>query len=136
MHAQRITRLLAVAVLIQAVSPSALSHRLLPTRRFSTCPTIRPELYKDFNAAFKSEVAEGHRRDGGNPGLHGGSGAQARSVIDGLDADVDTCSRRHRRDRRKDRQDPSRTGRASPATTRRPTSTIVFWCARAIRRAS
>jgi sulfate transport system substrate-binding protein len=50
------------------------------------------ELYKDFNTAFARVWAAG-----GNGGLqvemsHGGSGAQARSVIDGLNADVVTLA--------------------------------------------
>jgi Bacterial extracellular solute-binding protein len=50
------------------------------------------ELYKDINAGFARVWAAG-----GNSSLdvrmsHGGSGAQARSVIDGLDADVVTLA--------------------------------------------
>lgn len=50
------------------------------------------ELYRDFNAAFaKYWQAQGH----GSVAIkvtHGGSGAQARSVIDGLEADVVTLA--------------------------------------------
>jgi sulfate/thiosulfate-binding protein len=50
------------------------------------------ELYKDFNAAFAK-----HWEAGGHDAVsirqsHGGSGAQARTVIDGLDADVVTLA--------------------------------------------
>lgn len=50
------------------------------------------ELYKDFNAAF---AAHWKKEGGGTVTIqqsHGGSGAQARSVIDGLDADVVTLA--------------------------------------------
>src|SRR3954467_4464621 len=50
------------------------------------------ELYKDFNAAF----AKHWKAEGGDDvsirQSHGGSGAQARSVIDGLEADVVTLA--------------------------------------------
>ena len=50
------------------------------------------ELYRDFNAAFNK-----HWQEAGNPALqiqtsHGGSGAQARAVIDGLQAQVVTLA--------------------------------------------
>ena len=50
------------------------------------------ELYKNFNAAFARHWTE---QEGGDIGIrmsHGGSGAQARSVIDGLNADVVTLA--------------------------------------------
>jgi ABC-type sulfate transport system substrate-binding protein len=92
MHAQRITRLLAAAVLagsfaIGAVAPVFADQTLL---NVSYDPTR--ELYKDFNAAF----AQKWQKDTGETvtiqASHGGSGAQARSVIDGLDADVVTLA--------------------------------------------
>ena len=50
------------------------------------------ELYKDFNTAFaKHWEAEGHDAVAIRQS-HGGSGAQARTVIDGLDADVVTLA--------------------------------------------
>ena len=50
------------------------------------------ELYRAYNELFAT-----HWRDGGNPGVsveqsHGGSGKQARAVIDGLQADVVTLA--------------------------------------------
>ncbi|HEY6431188.1 MAG TPA: sulfate ABC transporter substrate-binding protein [Acetobacteraceae bacterium] len=50
------------------------------------------ELYKKFNAAFARHWTD---QEGGDIGIrmsHGGSGAQARSVIDGLNADVVTLA--------------------------------------------
>ncbi|WAJ31460.1 sulfate ABC transporter substrate-binding protein [Jeongeupella avenae] len=50
------------------------------------------ELYRDYNAAFsKHWQAEGHDAVAVQMS-HGGSGAQARTVIDGLDADVVTLA--------------------------------------------
>jgi ABC-type sulfate transport system substrate-binding protein len=50
------------------------------------------ELYQDFNKAF---AATGKAKTGDNrhrQAVHGGSGKQARSVIDGLEADVVTLA--------------------------------------------
>lgn len=82
------TRILgAVAVLAIGLTPAIADVTLL---NVSYDPTR--ELYKDFNAAFAEHWAAG----GGEPVTirmsHGGSGKQARSVIDGLDADVVTLA--------------------------------------------
>ncbi len=50
------------------------------------------ELYKNFNAAFARHWSEQADSDIGIRMSHGGSGAQARSVIDGLNADVVTLA--------------------------------------------
>ena len=51
------------------------------------------ELYQDFNAAFAAQLEGEDRRDGRRSSQsHGGSGKQARSVIDGLEADVVTLA--------------------------------------------
>lgn len=50
------------------------------------------ELYKNFNAAFARHWAAQAGGDIGVRMSHGGSGAQARSVIDGLNADVVTLA--------------------------------------------
>ncbi len=76
------TAALLPAAAFAASAPQILNVSYDPTR----------ELYKELNAAFASVWAAG-----GNGGLevqmsHGGSGAQARSVIDGLDADVVTLA--------------------------------------------
>ena len=70
---------------------------------------------------------------------HGGSGAQARAVIDGLDADVVTLAMKSTstRSRRTPARSPPTGARACPTTVRRPTPRPwCSWCARAIRRAS
>jgi sulfate/thiosulfate transport system substrate-binding protein len=50
------------------------------------------ELYTDFNAAFVKYWKEKHGQDVRIDQSHGGSGKQARSVIDGLQADVVTLA--------------------------------------------
>jgi sulfate transport system substrate-binding protein len=50
------------------------------------------ELYKDINAAFAAQWKAKTGNDVVITQSHGGSGAQARSVIDGLDADVVTLA--------------------------------------------
>ncbi|GGE00894.1 sulfate transporter subunit [Aureimonas endophytica] len=82
-------RRLAVALaLAMSVAAPALADQTLLNVSYD--PTR--ELYKDFNAAF----AKHWKEEGGETVTirqsHGGSGAQARSVIDGLDADVVTLA--------------------------------------------
>src|SRR5262245_35375360 len=48
------------------------------------------ELYEDYNKAFAAHYKETAKRDVTVKQSHGGSGKQARSVIDGLEADVVT----------------------------------------------
>ena len=50
------------------------------------------ELYKDFNAAFAAKWKKDSGESVELKASHGGSGAQARTVIDGLDADVVTLA--------------------------------------------
>jgi sulfate transport system substrate-binding protein len=50
------------------------------------------ELYQDFNAAFARYWKETHNQDVTVKQSHGGSGSQARAVIDGLEADVVTLA--------------------------------------------
>lgn len=51
------------------------------------------ELYEDVNAAFRAQWASEHPGQSVNIGMsHGGSGRQARAVIDGLEADVVTLA--------------------------------------------
>jgi sulfate transport system substrate-binding protein len=74
--------LLGTAVLAQAADISLLNVSYDPTR----------ELYQDYNAAFAKYWKA---KTGDNVTIkqsHGGSGKQARAVIDGLDADVVTLA--------------------------------------------
>jgi sulfate/thiosulfate transport system substrate-binding protein len=50
------------------------------------------ELYQDINAAFAAEWKREHNQEVTIKQSHGGSGKQARSVIDGLEADVVTLA--------------------------------------------
>ena len=84
---KKIHALVAAAVLFAAGSAQAADVTLL---NVSYDPTR--ELYKNVNAAF---AAEWKAKTGDNVTInqsHGGSGAQARAVIDGLDADVVTLA--------------------------------------------
>jgi sulfate/thiosulfate-binding protein len=77
----------ALAFALSAAFPAAAQTTLL---NVSYDPTR--ELYRDFNAAF----AKDWTAKGGKPVTfqqsHGGAGAQARAVIDGLEADVVTLA--------------------------------------------
>ncbi|HSD72766.1 MAG TPA: sulfate ABC transporter substrate-binding protein [Thermoanaerobaculia bacterium] len=53
------------------------------------------ELYQDFNAAFAKQWLQKARQKVAVQQSHGGSGKQARSVIDGLEADVVTLALAH-----------------------------------------
>ncbi len=74
---------LAVASACNSDEPKAGSVTLL---NVSYDPTR--ELYGDINTAFATAYAESHKVTVTIKQSHGGSGKQARSVIDGLDADV------------------------------------------------
>ena len=97
------------------------------------------ELYQDFNAAFAKHWKAKTGDDVTIKQSHGGSGKQARSVIDGLrgrrgHAGAGLRHRRHRRARQAARRP---TGRSACRTTARPTPRpSSSWCARATRRAS
>lgn len=78
---------LAAAALVSVVSASADEAKLL---NVSYDPTR--ELYKDINAAFAKDWKAKTGQDVTISQSHGGSGAQARAVIDGLDADVVTLA--------------------------------------------
>jgi sulfate/thiosulfate transport system substrate-binding protein len=77
----------AVATLFATASTALGGDRLL---NVSYDPTR--ELYKDINAAFVKDWKAKTGQDVTVVQSHGGSGAQARAVIDGLDADVVTLA--------------------------------------------
>lgn len=82
---------IAVAALLTVPAPVAAAPQVLLNASYD--PTR--ELYKDMNAAF---AADWKARTGGDIIInqsHGGSGKQARSVIDGLRADVVTLALSH-----------------------------------------
>ena len=132
MQTQRFTRLLAAAVMagsfvVGSIAPVFADQALL---NVSYDPTR--ELYKDFNAAFAAKWQKETGEAVTIKASHGGSGAQARSVIDGLDADVVTLALEGDID-----AIAKPTGRASFRTIRRPTPRrLSSSSAKAIRRAS
>jgi sulfate transport system substrate-binding protein len=87
------SRLLAAAVLIGSFSLTGLHPAYSADKALlnvSYDPTR--ELYKDFNEAFAAKWKKDTGETIAIKASHGGSGAQARSVIDGLDADVVTLA--------------------------------------------
>ena len=97
------------------------------------------ELYRAFNDAFAAKWKADTGETVTIQQSHGGSGKQARAVIDGLEADVVTLALESdinaiveelRQDQRRLAHPPAAT---IPPPTPRPSSS---WCARATRRAS
>jgi sulfate transport system substrate-binding protein len=78
---------LSLSVTLGAVGPALADTKLL---NVSYDPTR--ELYKDFNEAFAKKWKADTGEDVSIQQSHGGSGKQARSVIDGLEADVVTLA--------------------------------------------
>jgi sulfate transport system substrate-binding protein len=84
---KRILTAVAVAALLATAAAQAANVTLL---NVSYDPTR--ELYKDINAAFAAQWKAKTGQDVTINQSHGGSGAQSRAVIDGLDADVVTLA--------------------------------------------
>nr|WP_297356038.1 sulfate ABC transporter substrate-binding protein [uncultured Caldimonas sp.] len=117
-------RLSAVLALVVAV-PAALAKDV-SLLNVSYDPTR--ELYQDFNRAF---AAHWKQKTGDNVSIkqsHGGSGKQARSVIDGLDADVVTLALAYDIDELADKGKliPADWQKRLPNNSSPYTSTIVF----------
>ena len=81
---------LSIATLLGVVALAATTFAQTALLNVSYDPTR--ELYQDFNAAFAKYWKAKTGQDVTIRQSHGGSGAQARSVIDGLDADVVTLA--------------------------------------------
>jgi len=95
------------------------------------------ELYRDINRAFSTawQAKTGQRVTINQS--HGGSGAQARAVLDGLQADVVTLALAADIDALAKRGLWPPTGRGVCRPIHRPAQARSFsWCARATRRAS
>jgi sulfate/thiosulfate-binding protein len=92
MRVKQLTRFLTVALLASSIQIGGLGAAFADTTILNVSYDPTRELYKDFNAAF----AEKWKADTGETVTiqtsHGGSGKQARSVIDGLAADVVTLA--------------------------------------------
>ena len=125
MTTRRLLRHVAAVLALAAAVPPALAKdvRLL---NVSYDPTR--ELYQDFNKAF---AAHWQQKTGDKVSVkqsHGGSGKQARSVIDGLDADVVTLALAYDIDELADkgRLIPADWQKRLPNNSSPYTSTIVF----------
>ncbi|KQR68903.1 sulfate transporter subunit [Rhizobium sp. Leaf384] len=92
MNAKGISRFFTVALLATSIQVGGLGFAFADQTILNVSYDPTRELYKDFNAAF----AEKWKADTGETVTiqtsHGGSGKQARSVIDGLEADVVTLA--------------------------------------------
>src|SRR5262245_59649335 len=82
--------MIAVAALALLLHGAAASAEEVSLLNVSYDPTR--ELYQDYNALFAKTWKEKTGNDVTVSQSHGGSGKQARSVIDGLDADVVTLA--------------------------------------------
>ena len=87
---QTIARLSLVLAIGAAGAPTAAAQGKATLLNVSYDPTR--ELYKDINVAFAREWKRRTGQDAEIRQSHGGSGAQARAVIDGLEADVVTLA--------------------------------------------
>jgi sulfate/thiosulfate transport system substrate-binding protein len=88
---QNITRLtLALALVATTATPTLAQSKSVTLLNVSYDPTR--ELYKDINSAFAREWKRRTGQDVEIKQSHAGSGAQARAVIDGLEADVVTLA--------------------------------------------
>ncbi|CAN7650142.1 sulfate ABC transporter substrate-binding protein [Pararhizobium sp. LjRoot238] len=92
MRAKRLTNFFTMALLASSIQIGGLGFAFADTTILNVSYDPTRELYKDFNAAF----AEKWKADTGETvtiqASHGGSGKQARAVIDGLEADVVTLA--------------------------------------------
>ncbi|PRD49723.1 sulfate ABC transporter substrate-binding protein [Phyllobacterium myrsinacearum] len=92
MKHSRISLSLAAALFAATVSFQSLSSAHADTTLLNVSYDPTRELYKDYNAAFAAKWKADTGETLTIQTSHGGSGAQARSVIDGLDADVVTLA--------------------------------------------
>lgn len=90
--ADGLRRGLATAVLATALGGLPTGGALAQTELLNVSYDPTRELYREFNAAFAAHWLETTGQTVQISQSHGGSGAQARAVIDGLDADVVTLA--------------------------------------------
>ncbi len=88
----RFTKQLASFLVGLSLSTGLAASALADTRLLNVSYDPTRELYKDYNAAFAKHWKAETGEDVTVQQSHGGSGKQARSVIDGLDADVVTLA--------------------------------------------
>ena len=118
--------LLLLAVVAVVVGPAGVSAKDIKLLNVSYDPTR--ELYTDFNAAFARHWKETTGDTVSIQQSHGGSGKQARSVIDGLPADVVTLALAYDVDviAARGGQIPTNWQQRLPHNSAPYTSTIVF----------
>jgi len=122
-------RTISVAALMMllatTLSPAA-AHAKVELLNVSYDPTR--ELYQDFNKAFARKWKQSTSQDLVVKQSHGGSGKQARSVIDGLDADIVTLALAYDIDEihKKAKLIPQDWQKRLPGNSSPYTSTIVF----------
>ena len=118
--------------LLAGLAASALALAALPARADTTLLNVSydptRELYQEFNAAFAKQWKAKTGETVTIRQSHGGSGKQARSVIDGLDADVVTLALAYDIDALADhgKQVPLDWQKRLPNNAAPYTSTIVF----------
>jgi len=118
--------------LLAGIAASALAFSVLPARADTTLLNVSydptRELYQSFNAAFAKQWKAKTGETVSIRQSHGGSGKQARSVIDGLDADVVTLALAYDIDALADhgKQIPQDWQKRLPNNASPYTSTIVF----------
>ena len=81
-----------VAIAAAAAGLSAHAQAPAPVTLLNVSYDPTREFYKDFNAAFAKDWLAKNKQEVTIKQSHGGSGKQARSVIDGLEADVVTLA--------------------------------------------
>src|SRR6188474_507884 len=86
------SRSLLAGLLAGAVQFGVLGFAFADTTLLNVSYDPTRELYKDFNAAFAAKWKADTGETVTIQQSHGGSGKQARAVIDGLDADVVTLA--------------------------------------------
>ena len=124
------------AALVVALSVLPVAAKDVKLLNVSYDPTR--ELYQDYNRAFaahwKAKIGDTVTVEQS----HGGSGKQARAVIDGLDADVVTLALSYDIDALAEKAAllPKDWQKRLPHNSAPYTSTIVFWCARGTPKAS
>ncbi len=89
---QRSSRMLVAGLLAGAIQFGVLGFAFADTTILNVSYDPTRELYKDFNAAFAAKWKADTGETVTIRTSHGGSGKQARAVIDGLDADVVTLA--------------------------------------------
>ena len=92
MISRRQTLRLLSAVTLAAAGTAALAQAPAPVTLLNVSYDPTRELYVEYNAAFAKHWKAKTGQDVTIKQSHGGSGKQARSIIDGLDADVATLA--------------------------------------------